>query len=503
MFYPFVAGLDERIQTVSCTTTECTLTAEKQLTTGGESTVVLPAYKRGQKIVINGWAFFTGPDSITLSFGNNLRLLSDGQSYPLPELEDMTLSGLTLDSRRAILDLGDRRPYLVEGEKLTHFAVEMVVGEPITINVIDASGIDNIQTELNITTSRGQSRQWPATVWTDVLVPAPIQVATDSKLEVRWAVSVENLDFLQESVANNCDVAGRGRVNKTPQGRTAVYLADDYGTACEGYALSSLSSLNDYLLQIEATNVDGHPVQFFVNNNATRKLLSEQVLTKNDTQHYYYIPQLQTYNNQQTQLSFHLNNKSYGKQSHNRVSQIRFIYYPINYLSRIKMVLPGRDLDVSRPQRSIKQADQVNLSRYHVRLATTSQQLTTNHPTLLVLDRAYNRNWLAWGKTNSGWRRLEQVMFDSWANAWVLPPDETISEVKIIFWPQRLVLMGWSLCLLELLVVGAYGYHVHRHHRRRPPICRDVFDCPPERKAVKKSTRRRPRRARQTQSKNL
>ncbi|MBQ6436414.1 hypothetical protein IJJ27_02525 [bacterium] len=474
VFYPFVHGLDENIAGLDCNAQTCTLSQEPLADSSEQKTIVIPGFTPGETITVTGEALFADAYTLKLRFKTGLELLVDNRAYALPELEDLTLTDLTLTTSRAILDFGDQKPHLVEQGRATRFSVQLVVGEPLTVNVIDATHITDLTASLRVAPDQVQTYNFTASIWEPLTTESQLSVTTASPLKVRWSTTSQTLDLSQPISQRelNCDVSGRGQVSKTVSATQSLYQSDNFATACESFALDDLSTLNNYILQVAATNLSGHPLAFFVDNATTRKTLIDQVLSSDETTQYFYVPQLQTFYNQHSQLAFHLTNKSYGLSSQNAVRQIRFIEYPIEYLSRIKVLDYSRPLATNPSDLTLTATTTYNQAAYGL---TLSGRPSFSQPALIRLAKSFDAHWLAWGKTAHGWQRLDHVIVDSWANGWLLPTDTPVTQVYLFFWPQALTWLGAGAFIATLLGVVAYGYYRRRQPRRL--TCNRILGC--------------------------
>ncbi len=475
IYYPFAQEYQEEITNINCSTNQCELKEQKKLkpVVDAHSQLLLPQFKKGETYLASGTMHFLNEREIEIAFEPQLQLLIGGDLYNIPKLNNLILDEINSSNSRVIIDFGDRKPYLVELNKFTDFAVEMQVGENLNLKLIDASQLETIEHHLAISNDKVKNYYFPATIWQKVMTPPSINLNQHDKISAIWTATSFRLDFQEKTGISNCDVSERGQVSKQVMTHNALYRAEGWGTLCEHYSLANLSSLNDYLVHFKVQHYQGHPLQFYVTDALTKRLVIDQVLNKNLSEQYFYLPRLKILDNQQHNLFFHLANKSYGKTSQNLINQIRLIQYPIDYLSQIKVIQAKTNEDLKFksdeiPLYQIKSWTRDNFASYTVEINSPNidNSAPVSTPPILILNRAYDQWWRASAKTSDGHLvKLEHRLYNGWANAWLIPSDLTIEEIKIEFWPQKLLYWGFGLAGVYFLAIIYFGQKTKKHKR--------------------------------------
>ena len=73
-----------------------------------------------------------------------------------------------------------------------------------------------------------------------------------------------------------------------------------------------------------------------------------------------------------------------------------------------------------------------------------------------------NSSWRATYRLPGGkWQNLPHYRYNSWANAWLLPHDADINqvEIRLLYFPQKLVTLGLWLLLGQILCLLYWQYH--------------------------------------------
>jgi hypothetical protein len=471
VYYPFAAGQSEKLSHLTCTSNQCQVRAsfpsgqsgvEKE-TAPFDYRLLLPALTKQERVIINGSAWFSDPQTIQIKFEPTLHLEIAGQKKLLPGLDSLTLVEVATTQTRAIVDFGDRKPYLVTPERLTDFAVEMVVGVPMTIKVFDAGELTQLTADnVQVAENQVQAYDFPAQIWDKLLQTQELVLTSDQTLAASWEAPSFTL-ALASQTGHNCDVTSRGQAQKKILLQGASYYAADSANLCESYNLADLSSLNNYVVQFLVEPQQGQPLKFSIIDEASQRLLLDQRLDEQQREQYFFIPRLRLWRNQQHNLFFYLSAQSYGQPSVNTVTNIRLIQYPIEYLSQIKLIplAPTNvtnlgQIPVGGQKYQLATSNQINASRYLATVAPVAS--LPKQDQVLVLTRSYDQNWRARARSETGrWQTLVHHRFNGWANAWLLPsPTTTAWQIQLTYWPQQLVVGGLALLGLELLAIISF-----------------------------------------------
>lgn len=180
------------------------------------------------------------------------------------------------------------------------------------------------------------------------------------------------------------------------------------GSLCDHFSYPQLAHGQGYALLIESRNIEGLPLKICLTNYQTRRcdLYVELPRTKSFQKEVYLIPPMEKGG---VGYDVNVNNYSIGRQtSENHLKSIEI--FPLKY-------------------------DWLQ----------TDEQKQDN---LIVLDQAYEKNWLAleYKKPFSIRPLKAHVLVNNWANGWVLENEET-DRIIFIFLPQLLEYFGFLLLL--------------------------------------------------------
>ncbi len=477
-YYPFAGSYQEQLTNVSCNATRCQLQEEATNTTATLhfDQIILPTLTPDTKYLASGRASFINSQEIEIEFSPTIYLQVGSVTYEVPKLNNLILAGVKAQTPKVILDFGDQKPYLIANDQVTDFTVELVAGQPFEIKLIDATNIDNKQTQLEIENQWVETYPFPKSVWDRLLKPQVIPFAGREKITASWSVVGRDVDFKARTKAENCDLQQRGWVSKNLQSSAITYQAANFANLCESYSLTELSALNDYLIWFKGQNLAGNPLQFFVTDTNTQRLIIDQVLNDSQTEQYFYLPRLKIAGNQQNNLYLHFNNKSFGQTSINRLDQVRLLQFPIDYLSQIRLV-DTQILNKTKTQTYplLTNWSTKNGDRYQLKISDTNEAQSK----LVVLQKALDRGWLAKAKIIAEndqkliwpkWKRLAQVTYNGWANAWLIPANWQVSAVELVFWPQYLVWIGFALLSGESILIIYQLWFKDRLRKQNPKI---------------------------------
>jgi hypothetical protein len=178
-----------------------------------------------------------------------------------------------------------------------------------------------------------------------------------------------------------------------------------------------------YIVAIQSKYYSGIPLRLCFENSYSFLCAIEDQLNKNKDSLWDYFIVSPTGNNFGYKLK--INNISYGHiLSKSTLDQIAIIPIPFNLLSQLKI-----------------------------------DHIETNPINYLVLNEAFNKNWLAF--YFDGFKPIflkNHVLYNNWSNAWELPDDfqksgKSIFNIHVCFWPQLLQYLGLIITVLTLILV--------------------------------------------------
>jgi hypothetical protein len=102
------------------------------------------------------------------------------------------------------------------------------------------------------------------------------------------------------------------------------------------------------------------------------------------------------------------------------------------------------------------------ISTAHLRPNETALTSGDDSVAVMTLSQGYNPGWIAFPSLRP-WQQLEHVIYNGWANGWVLDTSLAAQELTILYWPQLLLWIG----LLALgIVAGWLGWLSWKELRR-------------------------------------
>ena len=227
------------------------------------------------------------------------------------------------------------------------------------------------------------------------------------------------------SELRDCSLAKSTLINKR-----AVQINDESvieyeaknGVMCDGLSLPNVTKTVGYILGIESQNISGLPIKFCLQQLSTEKCVMEEELSRNNelSTDYFIVPPYY----QNSDYSLIIKNISLSNNaSVNRLKKVQFIPFPYNYLQALR----------------------------------TNSEIPSS--TVLVLDQAYEKGWMAFQVQSSKFKvqiLKDHVLVNNWANGWILPNEFQNSNFKFqihtVFWPQYLQYLGFAI----LLATGLY-----------------------------------------------
>ena len=211
------------------------------------------------------------------------------------------------------------------------------------------------------------------------------------QLKASWRAPVYKLNTNQ-AMGQSCDVSRRGQASKKVRNQHSYYVTAGYGSWCESYYLANLAAQNDYLLMVDNLNLAGQPWRFrLVDENSGQTILVHKLTTAK--KQYFYLPAgAATTKQKKQQRFFYLTAQSYGQESINELQALALIYYPLETLSRLKVVPQPAKLDHNYGDASLTKLKVKHRYDYRAWLNLSSQ---VDKAPALVLARSYHPFWTA------------------------------------------------------------------------------------------------------------
>lgn len=230
-------------------------------------------------------------------------------------------------------------------------------------------------------------------------------------------------------------------------------IAKDGADGCMGITYNALPQKYSYLLKVKSNNIQGLPLSFSINDHTKKQNIIESRL-HNSGSSYFFIPKKHDYG---IGISIDFQNFSYKKTtSENILDDVSLFLFPENIIKNIKFEKQGTTLvkNITLPVLYQK----VNSWTYSVSLPKISDNNT------IIFFQAYDSGWKAYKVKNVnffnsnfpflfGKELKEHILINNWANGWKINPNDSNSNIIIMFLPQYLQYIGFALLIFPLLYI--------------------------------------------------
>ena len=292
-----------------------------------------------------------------------------------------------------------------------------------------------------------------ASLWQGFLQPQRLQlVAGAPELKVRLITPELPLQAATADWQQNCDSLKRGWAQKMIVGeQTFEYWSLGFGSSCETFYHTGIDlSQNSYLLVLEADNLQGWPINYYVWDIEGNTSPWENVFLAGQSRKILSWPRL-AQRKAGSAFDWHSANRSLaGEEVRNRL--ITPVAYPVptEWLGDW-LVLTEAQENLAAPINQLQLGETRKFGTSHYRAWVR----LTGESGVLVLAQGYHQGWRA----SINGRPLPHLRVNDWANGWLVTAETCPSgncQVKIVFWPQWL---GWlGLVVSGLLGLGAAGW---------------------------------------------
>lgn len=351
--------------------------------------------------------------------------------------------GRCLSEKR--LSPGDNRPFTMT---VPYYADNL---ENSFLRVtIDNSGNQNLNT-LTVLDVKGtvlpQSNDIPFSI------SIPSTITTDKLVgEIpQQTITVAAKDLSPQPV--DCNFEHSGTIKKVAKDGFMEYQTVN-GALCETVPFLNISQELGFILAITSQYQEGMPMRICMEDETSKTCVIEDELPKNKqvNTHYFIIPPYKNKGN----YYLTLRNMSIGQvKTVNRIKSIQLIPFPYQFTQHIKQ-------EISQPA-SHSTATITEMKRLTAYKYSISYQGTSNND-LLVLDKAYEKNWKAYETGNRlaalfpflfGKELKQHVLVNNWQNGWIISNETSDDnhQITIIFLPQYLQFAGYGLFLIALIAI--------------------------------------------------
>ena len=294
----------------------------------------------------------------------------------------------------------------------------------------------------------------------------------------------DNVDVLNSNFVNNtCNPFKTGIANNqkiTDQNSTYLNLSAKDQRNCLSFGIPNLLLRDAYLISVTSRNITGLPLRMSLINNTAKHIELETFLHQGNNWQtdYFIVPPLAS---DYLGYTFYVINDGIGNNNaENDIKLINIYQIPYNFLKEIKFIHSfNHQLTTSNFQlNSVNHPDPAEYE-VNVELLMNNLQLEQKNNQVLILNQSYNDGWFAYEIPSNNQlaryfpflfgRKLDHVLVNNWANAWVLDdkilrqednktnnltvlPSDNLT-VYIVFWPQLLEFVGFALIAVPLLFV--------------------------------------------------
>lgn len=237
-------------------------------------------------------------------------------------------------------------------------------------------------------------------------------------------------DLNEVATAQNCSSEGDTLI--TAQNDKHVLTAEKKGIACEHFLFDNIVPSQEYVATITANNVQGK--ELLVHLLESEQVLVDEVFGKGIQTHNFWVNNQRKSDDLQLSLEAH----SYGKyKSINELLEIAVAPFPVSYVSKMRV-------EDSQNRVEYAAADSIEANRktnfwYTVKIDASEESI-------VYLSQTFDNGWRAF----SGVRVLPHFIYNSWANAWVVPAGEY--TITLFYVPQLLEFSGIALLLSSSLL---------------------------------------------------
>lgn len=216
------------------------------------------------------------------------------------------------------------------------------------------------------------------------------------------------------SQANYCITKEPYQDNSNPFNDNTIKYSTDDLEICDSFDFSKASHQNGYILEINASNIEGIPLRVCLTNEYSKRCdkyieLDTDVVNKS---HYYFVPSI----GEKSGYTVNISNLAFaGETTTNELHYIGLTPVPYDLLMNV----------YNSPENANENA--LPVVRY---------------------NQAFNEGWVA--LCGLSLCEAEHVWLDSWANGWVFNKGdiENVKDVRIIFLPQLSEYLGFLMLFL-------------------------------------------------------
>lgn len=405
------------------------LVLNSSIYTGKEKKLTIPALAEKQKYFLPAKIFYQ-ENQVILEFPYFIEVVFANNRERVMGIPRLVVE-VTAPDQEIILNINDQEIELSKDQTKEIVLDNLIIGEPIALATYS-------QDKQNI-----KENIFPKQIWNNVLREKYYTLADDVN-EISLVLPVLKTEYDLDQEINNCDVFGRGTVDKKKVDFGVIFEASNNGVTCSNIALLNSSTKYDSILYLKGENITGRNMLFKIYNKASKYNEFSYLPRDSIYESYLFLPAKEKFD--ENIYEVHLDNKAYQNiASKNYLSKIVHYQLPVSddWISSIVYENPNTQSIESAID--IQNLDENNYWRYSASLNVK------NDTSILALGQSYDPGWVAYVRGKSG-QKFEHVLVNNWANGWKVPSGEY--EIVIKFWPQQLVYLGYGLlgCLFIYLI---------------------------------------------------
>ncbi|KKU89115.1 MAG: hypothetical protein UY18_C0003G0002 [Microgenomates group bacterium GW2011_GWF2_47_9] len=266
--------------------------------------------------------------------------------------------------------------------------------------------------------------------WGEYLNDLAFEIEGDEiKVEVKGEPVVYDFAQFGRKEAFNCDVLGRGQVEKSKR----VYSADGYGASCDFVGFVKSTALQGYLMRVVGENKAGRSLKIFLYNAGSGRNDLEYLLDEGKFDQTFSLLPFEFLG----EYSLNIDTRSFGDYTENRLEPVEVRYFPLEQIAGAKVGVTKK-VENNLQIKDVKKA------------GTWLYRVKTDGSGLLKLSQGYEEGWVG-VESFDFTQNLRHVKVDGWANGWVVPEGE--GEIVIFYWPQMLEYLGFGLLIGTFIMV--------------------------------------------------
>jgi len=462
LIYPFSNLSREEIKNISYSQKAVTFKQEINNVTD-TYTLMIPAFQSQENFLKKQFYNFPAKISynnkqINIVFDQTITVTLEGeketQTIQLANLPELTME--TPDAYQFIVLMINSQPItLQQGETIQIQTQDLVIGEPIELEVFDGQIFAHQSQYITISEEQITNKLIEAEIWDKLIQKQEIKINQKIKnisLTLPTLTTAMDLATTDPHLTYNCDVLQRGSIEKKQINEGGVsYQAQNAAVACESWELFKEKNHNSYLLRFVGENLTGRSLKFYLRAIDSQRNDLEILLPRNKFDNSYAL--LSWPNLKEDNYALTLETRSFGKETSKNKMENAFIYQlplSLDWISQI----------VLRPKENTLIDNRLQISNIQ-KQGTWKYQLDVNSEDgIIVLSQAFDSGWLAFVKPVTFFQGLSyfrqptahslpHLKYNSWANAWVVPEGE--QKIIILYWPQLLSFMGYGLLLMTVI----------------------------------------------------